>query len=212
MNSLITPDNFEFFARYLLAGLIVISVRSRFVVGERPKLTEQLVEAVALSLINQLAFLMLAALWSLVSTAPSLPAQGVFFIEVLVLPAALGALFGWNLSLGWNRSLLRRLSMPVQNPARRAYDFAFGKHRGPSWVIVTFSDGTVVHGLFGEESLAASDGNRGDIYLERLYHVEDDGQWTEVRPRRAMLLSLEGMRSIEFLDLEGERERTDDAG
>ncbi|EGJ20728.1 hypothetical protein RSWS8N_01580 [Cereibacter sphaeroides WS8N] len=206
MNSLITPDNFEFFARYLLAGLIVISVRSRFVVGERPKLTEQLVEAVALSLINQLAFLFLASLWSLVPAAPVLPARGVFFLEVLVLPATLGALFGWN------RSLLRRLSMPVQNPARRAYDFAFGKHRGPSFVIVTFTDGTVVHGLFGEESLAASDGNRGDIYLERLYHVADDGQWAEVVPPRAMLLSLEGMRSIEFLELEGERERTDDAG
>ncbi|WP_096785127.1 DUF6338 family protein [Rhodobacter sp. CZR27] len=212
MNSLITPDNFEFFARYLLAGLIVISVRSRFVVGERPKLTEQLVEAVVLSLINQLAFKLLAWTVSFLPGLPRLPPEGAFFAEVLLLPIVLGALFGWNLSLGWNRSLLRRLSMPVQNPVRRAYDYAFGKPRRPGWVIVTFSDGTVVHGLFGEESLAANDGNRSDIYLERLYHVADDGQWTEVRPRRAMLLSLEGMRSIEFLDLEGERERTDDAG
>lgn len=211
MNQLITPANFDFFARYLLAGLIVISVRSRFVVGERPKLAEQLLEAVVLSLINQLVFKLLVWVGALLALPVHLPPDALFFAEVLVLPVLLGALFGWNLSRGWNRSLLRRLSMPVQNPVRRAYDFAFGRPRPPGWVIVSFADGTVVHGFFGEESLAASDGDRSDIYLERLYSVSDDGQWTEIVPRRAALLALEGMRSIEFLEMEGEREGTDDA-
>ena len=62
MVDLIDPANFDFFARYLLSGLIVIWIRSTFVNAERPKLTEMVVEAVILSLVNQLAFVLLSEL------------------------------------------------------------------------------------------------------------------------------------------------------
>ena len=60
LNELISPDNFDFFARFC-RGWIIITVRSRFVVGEKPKLAEMVVEAVILSLVNQLIFLMLSS-------------------------------------------------------------------------------------------------------------------------------------------------------
>lgn len=207
MNGLINPTNFEFFARYLLAGLIVISVRSRFVVGERPRLTEMLVEAVILSLINQLSFLALASigawlggLWG--QAAP--PARLVFFLEVLVLPALLGLLFGWNLSRGWNNALLRRLSMPVQSPVRRAYDYAFGQVWSEGFVIVTYTDGSRIYGYFGGISLASTDPDRSDLFLERLYDVGEDDQWLEKHPPRSALVSLSDVRSIEVLEGEPE--------
>jgi len=50
---LLAPDTFEFFARYLLAGYVVIIVRARWVAGLRPKTAEQIVEAVLFSLIVQ---------------------------------------------------------------------------------------------------------------------------------------------------------------
>ena len=78
-------------------------------------------------------------------------------------------------------------------------------------MIVTFNDGTVVYGFFGKDSLAASDGNRGDIYLERLYHRDGNDRWSEALPRRGTLLSLDGMRSIEFLETEIRLEGTGDA-
>ena len=198
MIDLINPGNFEFFARYLLAGLIIIWTRSLFVVGERPRLTDALVEAVVLSLINQLTFLVLAALTSLVWSYP-VPPRFSFFLEVLVQPACLGAIFGWNLAYGWNHALLRRMAMPVPSPIRRAYDLAFTQKPVKGYVIVTFADGTSVYGYFGANSLAATDASRSDIYLERIYDVDPEGQWFEKVPPRAALLSLAGMRSIEFL-------------
>ncbi|WP_306115903.1 MULTISPECIES: DUF6338 family protein [unclassified Roseovarius] len=115
MPNLFTPETFEFFARYLLAGFILISVRSRFVVGERPKPTEIIFEAIVLSLINQLFFILagpsLTSLASLVDW--TLSEQILLLAEVLFLPAILGVLAGWNLSQGWNHALLRRLSMPI---------------------------------------------------------------------------------------------------
>ena len=203
MVDLINPTNFEFFARYLLSGLIIIWIRSSFVNAERPKLTEMVVEAVILSLVNQLAFILLSELALFIRWPFHLSAPFVLLLESLLLPACLGLLFAYSLSAGWNRAILRRLSMPVQNPIRRAYDFAFLQNDIERFVILTYEDGTKVYGYFGENSLAATNPERSDIYLERLYDVDDSGQWYEKTPSRGGLLNLTGMRSLEFLEPEG---------
>lgn len=201
MIDLITPANFEFFARYLLAGLIIIWVRASFVVGERPRLTEMVVEAVVLSLVNQLVFMIVSPLAAFL--LPALPERLRFLGEVLLLPATLGLTFGIGLARGWNSAIFRRLSMPVQGPRRRAYDHAFTLHETEGFVIVTFTDGTKVYGYFGENSLAANDAARSDLYLERIYDVGEDGQWRDTLPPRGALLSLSDLRSVEFLEMEG---------
>lgn len=199
MVDLISPANFDFFARFLLAGYLIMSIRSRFAVGERPRLSEAIFEVVALSLLNQLVFQGVYSLATLAFPVASLPVRALFFIEVLGFPVVLGWLVGVNLSKGWNRAILRRLSMPAQTPIRRAYDHAFGENATPRYLILTYADGTTVRGYYGERSLAANDATRSDIYLERLYDVSDDGQWYEKLPQRGGLLTQDGLRSIEFL-------------
>lgn len=204
MTQLLGPDTFEFFARYLLAGYVVIIVRSRFVSGLRPKPAELIVEAVIFSLIMQMIVEAVGWLLGYVPwRMPAVPDRLDLLLDVLVYPTALGALLGWNLSRGWNRSLLRRLALPLTHPIQRAHDFAFGQDREPGFVILTYEDGTVIRGWFGEKSLAASDPVRSDLYLERVYQADDDSQFVEPQPGRSALVSLSGVRSIEFLD--GER-------
>lgn len=199
MADLISPANFEFFSRYLLAGYIIMAIRSRYAVGERPRLGDSIFEAVVLSLINQFVFHLLFSITEHFLPVSSLGQRTLFFSEVLALPVVLGTLIGINLSKGWNRAVLRRLSMPVQAPIRRAYDHAFSENATPRYIIVTYADGTTVQGYYGERSLAANDATRSDIYLERLYDVSEDGQWYEKLPQRGCLLTLDGLRSIEFL-------------
>jgi hypothetical protein len=214
MLDFISPSNFDFFARYFLAGFIIFSVRSRYVLGEKPKATEVVFESVVLSLLNQLAFIVIAP--SVGYASSLLPDRLVhvieaifggrtsFFIEILVLPALLGVIFGANLRRGWNSAILRRLAMPIVHPTRRAYDFAFGDNRSESFVIVTYADGTLVYGYFGPNSLAASDGERSDLYLERLYDVQDDGTWVATSPPKSALLMLREFRSVEFIQAQTE--------
>ncbi len=198
MLDLITPSNFDFFARYLLAGLIIIWIRSNFVLGDRPRLSDMVIEAVILSLFNQLVFLLLV--WVLAFPMPHYapPTRTAFFAEVLALPISLGILLGWGFSRGWVDSLFRTLAIPVRN-VKRAYDFAFATHETEGFVILTYSDGTKVFGYFGENSLAANDAKHSDIYIERLYDLKEDGQWFEQSPPRGVWLNLDGLRSIEFL-------------
>ncbi|WGH79096.1 DUF6338 family protein [Jannaschia ovalis] len=209
MGQLLSPDTFEFFARYLLAGYVVIIVRSRFVAGLRPKPAELVVEAIIFSLIIQVLVEAGAWLVSLVGFVPAkFPARVDLLLNVLVWPALLGALLGWNLSNGWNRAILRRLSLPVTHPVQRGHDFAFGQDRDPCFVIVTYEDGTIVRGWFGECSLASTDPDRSDLFLERVYSVDQDDQMIEQSPGRSALISLSRVRSIEFLDPEGDENGT----
>jgi len=206
LQDLFSPTNFDFFARYFLAGFILFSVRGRYVLGERPKPAEVVFEAIVLSLINQLVFLLLVGLVQWIAqlcgwnTGAIVDTNGktALFLEVLILPTLLGAVFGANLKRGWNSAFLRRLSMPVVHPTRRAYDFAFSD-RETCFLIVNFKDGGSVYGYFGPTSLAASDPGRSDLYLETLYDVANDGQWTESNPPRSALISIDDVRSIEFV-------------
>ena len=214
MLDVLSPSNFDFFARFFLSGFIIFSVRSRYVLGEKPKATEVIFESIILSLLNQLVFLILAPSVTylsgffpvaLVQTTSALSGgRTAFFAEILVLPALLGVLFGAVLRRGWNSAILRRLAMPVVHPTRRAYDFAFGDNRQESFVIVTYADGTTVYGFFGPNSLAASDGERSDLYLERLYDVREDGTWVATVPAKSALLVLRDLRTIEFIPTQAE--------
>ena len=205
MLDLMTPATFDFFARYFLAGFIIATVRSRFVIGEKPSHGDIVYESIILSLINQLIFQALTALTSWIKPLVAGWLWQVFAnfvghfitqVETLVLPAFLGLLLGGFLQRGWNKSILGRLGMPIIHPTRRAYDYAFGDITTERFVIVTFTDGTVVNGFFGANSLASSDPANGDIYIERLY----DGAWKPTIPPKSALLMLSDLRSIEFID------------
>lgn len=205
MVDLINPATFDFFARYFLAGFIIATVRTRYVTGERPSPGDVLYEAVILSLLNQLVFQALTsvATWFLPITPSGniawLIAASQHFsiqIETLLLPGVLGLLLGFGLKKGWNQTFLRALAMPVIHPTRRAYDYAFGDIKTTRFMIVTFSDGTIVKGYFGENSLASSDPTNGDIYIERLY----SDKWVPSDPPKSALLMLRDLRSIEFID------------
>lgn len=143
MTNLLSPDTFEFFARYLLAGYVVIFVRSAFILGLRPKPTELLIEAVILSLIAQLLVfgVEVAHEWSDLNLKENLPGWLLkpsevlkLTIGVLFVPALLGILLGLFLQSNWRNGILRRLSLPVVHPVRKAHDFAFGHDRQPGYV------------------------------------------------------------------------------
>lgn len=202
MSPIFGPETFEFFARYVIAGFVLLSVRSRYVAGERPRNAELFFEVVVLSLVNRLVFLLLssgAQVTGLAARLPVPPPDLVFLAEVLLLPVLLGVLAGINLRRGWDRALLRRLAMPVQHPIRTGYDFAFAERLGPGFVIISFRDGVEVRGYFGTASLASSDASRSDIFLERVYDVAEDGSWLTPNPPRSAYVALADVRSIEFL-------------
>jgi len=203
------PDTFEFFARYFLAGFIFASVRARYVIGEKPASSDVIYEAIILSLLNQVIFQAFTSLADWLRPEPPLNSVVLwlyqsgehfsFQLETLLLPGTLGLLSGMVLRAEWNTPILTRLAMPIVHPTVRAYDYAFGDITTDRFVIITYTDGTLIYGYFGENSLASSAADRGDIYIERLYDLVD-GVWTPTAPPKSALVILKDVRSIEFIE------------
>lgn len=200
MQQLLSPDTFEFLARFFLAGWVFLSVRSWWVRGQRPKPNEVLFEAVTLSLVNQL--LALFTLRGMLEPWTWLGEGTTQFLvaEVLVQPVLVGLLVGYVAERNWMPDGFRRLLMPAVAPVRSALGFAVDQINAPSFVIITYNDEHRVYGYFGENSFARSEGV-GDIFIEALYSIEGE-EWRSAQPPRGGWVTLEGVRTIEFISSE----------
>ena len=129
---------------------------------------------------------------------PWVAALAWFFI-LLVSPMALGAATGFLSQRATVRRLLARYGVYTVHPVPTAWDYVFSHSTG-SWVLVTLADGSTVAGVFGARSFASSDASERDLFLERLYEVEDDGPWQPMPMNRGVWIRGEAIRAIEFLE------------
>ena len=194
MTELLTPDTFDFFAKYLLAGFVFIYIRSFFAPGQKPMLAEVFAEAIIWSLINQVVYGMISAY----SSVDLLSKHLSLFLEVIVLPAVLGFLMGKLLFSRWFSSVCDKLSIPFVHPIQKAYFFAFTQPE-VGYIIVTYNSGEQVYGYFGKKSLAASDQDGSDLYIEDIYVLAEDETWEPAVPPRSAWIRLSDVRSIEFI-------------
>jgi hypothetical protein len=66
-------------------------------------------------------------------------------------------------------------------------------------VIVTLNDGTQIPGYFGPSSLASSDPDHKDIFLEKVYTIpEGGGDWVEVERSAGIHIDGAQIAYIEF--------------
>jgi hypothetical protein len=131
---------------------------------------------------------------------PWMAALSWFFI-LLVSPIALGVATGLLGQRAIVRRLLARYGVYTVHPVPTAWDYVFSHSTG-SWMLVTLSDGSTVAGVFSARSFASSDAAERDLFLEKLYKVEDDGPWQPVPMNRGVWIRGEAIRAIEFLEFQ----------
>ena len=92
-------------------------------------------------------------------------------LVLLVIPATWPFLFQWVLRWQW-------LASRIQLPYPTAWDYFFGR-RDPVFVLIQLRNGSRIGGYYGPQSYATSFPTEGDIYLETVYHVDEDGNFKE---------------------------------
>ena len=128
----------------------------------------------------------------------SLTAQAFAWLAIIfVVPIALAVLWAeilQNDALGWLYQILRLRSI---NPVPTGWDWIFGR-ADPCYLLVTLTDGTKIAGYFGPQSMASSDPDRPDLYLEKVYTIPQSGAWQEVTASRGMYIKGAQIAFIEF--------------
>lgn len=89
----------------------------------------------------------------------------------------------------------------IQIPYPTAWDFLFDQ-REPAFLLIHLTDGDLIGGYWGGQSYAGSFPNDGDIYMEAVYKLNEDGGFGErVANTRGVLLRKEQYSFIEMFDV-----------
>lgn len=115
---------------------------------------------------------------------------GALLVMPVLCPLLLRAAFKWK----W-------LSRRIQLPYPTAWDFCFDL-REPAFVLVHLSDGSLIGGYWGPNSYAGAFPNDGDIYLEAIYRVDEEGRFGDAIPHtRGLLLRKDQYSYIELFSV-----------
>ena len=107
----------------------------------------------------------------LVDGTTELPVLG-WVIVTFFSPVALGAVTGFAQRSGkWRQFLVGTLRLNVPHPVETGWEYAFSKGDW-LWATVTLTDGSVVEGIFGDDSLASTRAGERDVYLQKYYPAE----------------------------------------
>ncbi len=92
----------------------------------------------------------------------------------------------------------------VRNPIPQPWDWVFGGHAGldPEWIIIHFKNGDKLGGLFGERSFVSSYPDPEQIYLEKIYPLDENGNFEDMpfENSRGMIIPCADILAIEFVE------------
>ena len=79
-----------------------------------------------------------------------------------------------------------------------AWDYQFGRLREAHWVLVELKDGSRVAGFFGTRSFASSHPEERDIFIEQVYHIDEQDTWRPMKNGHGTLIAQGEIRSVDF--------------
>lgn len=179
----------------LVPGFITLFVRSQFVTGRRRSRSEDLLSYLTISVIYYaLSFPFVGVTLSM---DDSFYGRLLAWITLIFIgPAVFGFILGINVQTDWVRRALRRCGLNPVHVIPTAWDWKFGRMTN-AWVLVTLKDGTTFAGFCGEDSFISSDPGERDIYIQWVYDVDPENNWSS-RGDSGVLIAAGEVRTIEF--------------
>jgi len=169
LSGLLNPTVLVLAVFLVVPGFIAMKVYDLTTAAERRNFGNSLIEVISFSLINLFLWSWLLLLPFNVEKFPAKHPVWTYLIVVgivIVSPFVLAILFRKLLDL-------KLLSNIILDPSPTGWDGFFRK-REPCWLLFRLKDekGTAVGAYFGEESVASSHPNKQQVYVEKLYLVD----------------------------------------
>lgn len=99
------------------------------------------------------------------------------------------------------KALAKRMKLNIAHPTPTAWDYKFSTIKNKTWVTVVLEDGQTISGFFWTNSFASSDFKERDVYLEKVYVIdEESGEWSPVPRSDGMYVSGKTIKCIEFYE------------
>lgn len=129
----------------------------------------------------------------------SLLAGVMWFVIIFVAPILLGLITALVSQRRWLRNIFQRLNLRSIDPIPTGWDWKFSR-TSPCFVLVTLTDQTQLAGFLGDESMASSDPEHRDLYLERAYTIQENGEWMPRERSQGVYIDGTQIVLVEFFD------------
>lgn len=95
------------------------------------------------------------------------------------------------------RKICKKFKINLIEPEPSAWDYKFSK-REAEWVIVTLTDDSIIAGFMGGLSFISSNEDERDIYINEVYTIDDNNNWSIRENTNGILIKAEYIKYIEF--------------
>lgn len=189
---------------FLIPGLIATWVMERLVGRATPTGTERLLRAVAWSVLVYVV----SSPWLLPLVRQVIRHEDVSAVRlvasvtavVFLTPILVGLAVAWLRRRQLLRRLLRRMTTIPAAPA--AWEFLFAQRR-TDFIRLRLRDGTLVGGLYSDDSFASFYPEPRDLFLEEAWRLGTDGSFVKPVPNsHGILVPHDAMAVVEFLSAE----------
>jgi hypothetical protein len=191
-------ENLYIILAFIVPGLVVVYVRSRFITGRSPSHTENVLSYLTLSLLYYaltLPFIEPA----LNVKGPWIARAAIWICLTLIGPSILGLFLGAAAQKGLGNWATDKLGLSAAHVIPAAWDWRFSTTpRGGMFLMVTLTSDERIAGFFGVRSFASSDTGERDLYLEKEYTVTDDGSWQSRADKVGILIPGKEIKYVEF--------------
>ncbi|MXO66232.1 DUF6338 family protein [Altericroceibacterium endophyticum] len=182
-------------AMLLAPGLIILGVRARFKDGNTPNLKEKF----ASYAVTSTAYYSIIAPLFYVNSGLLLPNWLWTIFHYFLAPSATALIIVFIDQKEWFYKIANHFGFRLAHHIPSAWDYAFSRLDSGTFIWIKLSNGTEYAGKMGEFSCASSNNSERDIYLEEVWTInEGKDPWTELFPKRGVLLCGKDIQRVEF--------------
>lgn len=124
----------------------------------------------------------------------------VLIIIVLFTSVVLGITIGLIRKFNPIRKLLLKLKISAEHIIPTAWDYKFSELQEGRKLTVALNDGTFIRGVFYNKSMASSDDNYRDIFLEQVYVLDENNIWKIVEDTDGVWIAPNIIKWISFME------------
>ena len=195
MSQITNVDGLFIAIAFIVPGFIFHNVRCQFIAGRQRTSQESVIGYLTYGSFNFAVFSWLIYLLAANAIASHWKAI-LWFVVIFLAPLVSGLIAGFATQRDWSHRFFRWAGLQPVHILPTAWDWKFGRS-SEQWVLITLKDGTRFAGFLGAQSFISSDGGERDIYIEKIYNLDDDDNWVDVGEKSALVTHGE-IRSIEF--------------
>jgi len=194
------PDNLFTFLVFFIPGFISLKIYDLKVPNERRDFSKSFVDAIVYGGINFLVFYY--PLMNFIYT-PSFYQDHIYIVFITFVFITLIMPIFWPLIylrlIRW-KPISNRIHIP--HPFLKPWDFVFNNHE-PLWVIVHLKNGRLIGGPFHGNSFASSYPAEEQIYLEKLWELDEYGNFLgPLEKSKGIIIFKDEIIAVQFLENE----------